>query len=70
MADISTSVYEFDSVVRGHHIYKTVWTQPIDEMLQVAWEDTNKHSEVTVTINKGGYIVGHNIMLREILRVC
>ena len=26
MAGTSTSVYEFDSVVRGQHIYKSVWT--------------------------------------------
>ena len=26
MADASTSVYEFDSVVRGQHVYKSVWT--------------------------------------------
>ena len=25
MAGASTSVYEFDSVVRGQHIYKSVW---------------------------------------------
>ena len=28
----STDVYEFDSVVRGHHAYKTAWTLLIDEM--------------------------------------
>ena len=26
MAGASTSVYEFDSVVRGQHVYKSVWT--------------------------------------------
>ena len=26
MAGASTSVYEFDSVVRGQHDYKSVWT--------------------------------------------
>ena len=30
MAGASTSVYEFDSVVRGQHIYKTVWTSLTD----------------------------------------
>ena len=29
----STSVYKFDSVVRGHHEYKTVWTPLTDETL-------------------------------------
>ena len=26
MAGTSTSVYEFDSVARGQHVYKSVWT--------------------------------------------
>ena len=26
MAGTSTSVYKFDSMVRGQHIYKSVWT--------------------------------------------
>ena len=30
MAGASTSVYEFDSVVRGQHIYKSVWTSLTD----------------------------------------
>ena len=34
MAGTNTGVYEFDSVVRGLHIYKTVWTPLIDEMAQ------------------------------------
>ena len=35
MAGDNTGVYEFDSVVRGLHAYKTVWTPLIDETLQV-----------------------------------
>ena len=30
MAGASTSVYEFDSVVRGQHVYKTVLTSLTD----------------------------------------
>ena len=30
MVGASTSVYEFDSVVRGQHIYKSVWTSLTD----------------------------------------
>ena len=26
MAGASTSVYKFDSLVRGQHVYKNVWT--------------------------------------------
>ena len=61
MEDASTGVYKFDSVVRGHHIYKykTVWTPFIDETLQMAQEDTNTHGKNAVTVIKGGCIVGH-----------
>ena len=31
MVGSSTGVFEFNSVVRGHHVYKTVWTSAIDE---------------------------------------
>ena len=30
MAGASTSVYEFDRVVRGQHVYKSVWTSLTD----------------------------------------
>ena len=30
MAGASTSVDEFDSVVRGQHVYKSVWTSLTD----------------------------------------
>ena len=48
-----TSVHEFNSVVIGHHIYKTLCTPLIDEMLQVMLEDTNGYNEYTITIIKG-----------------
>ena len=35
MVGNSTGVYKFDSIARGHHIYKTVWTPLIDEMVWV-----------------------------------
>ena len=31
MADASTNVYEFDSVVKGQHIYKSAWTPLTDK---------------------------------------
>ena len=30
MAGVSPSVYEFDSVVKGQHVYKSVWTSLTD----------------------------------------
>ena len=31
MAGASTSVYEFDSIVKGQHIYKSAWTPLTDK---------------------------------------
>ena len=49
----STSVYEFNSVVIGHHVYKSLWTPLIDEMLQVMLEGTNEYDEYTIIFIKG-----------------
>ena len=35
MTGASTGVYELYSVVRGHHIYKIVWTPLVNETLLV-----------------------------------
>ena len=53
MAGTSTGVYEFHSMIRGHDVYKTIWTPVIDETLQVMQEGTNEYA---VTITKGGCI--------------
>ena len=37
--------YQKVSVVRGHHIYKVVWTPEVGEILQVRTEDGNEHDE-------------------------
>ena len=58
-------VYEKESVVRGHHIYKTVWTPVIGEELPVEREEDNQHDQHAVAVVKNGDIVGH--MPRSIL---
>ena len=41
MVDASTSIYEFDSVVRGQCIYETAWTSLADKMHKcILWEDS------------------------------
>ena len=48
MAGASTSVYEFNSVVRCQHIYKSIWTLLTDKTCKcVMWED-NKHDKYAV----------------------
>ena len=48
MAGASASVYEFDSVVRGQHVYKSVWTSLTD------WcsETRKRCGKTTNVINK------------------
>ena len=57
-------VYEKESVVRGHHIYKSVWTPVIGEELSVEREQNNQHDRHAVAVVKDDAIVGH--MLRAI----
>ena len=35
MAGANTGVYKFDSMLRGLHVYRILWTSLIDETLQV-----------------------------------
>ena len=51
--------YEKASVVKGHHIYKAVWTPVIGEGLHTQLEENNKHNEYTVVVILDGRTVGH-----------
>uniref|UniRef100_A0A1X7SY28 HIRAN domain-containing protein n=1 Tax=Amphimedon queenslandica TaxID=400682 RepID=A0A1X7SY28_AMPQE len=46
------------SVVRGHHVFKSIWTPYIDEVLQLEVEDNNPHDQNAVVIKKDDTIVG------------
>ena len=48
-----------ESVVRGHHVYKAVWTPVIGELLSLRAEDNNEHDDHAVAVVKGGDVVGH-----------
>ena len=54
------------SVVRGHHIYKQMWTPHVGEKLQIKREENNENDLRTVAVLKDSAIVGH--LLREIAR--
>ena len=51
------SCYEWSSYIRRYHDYQAVWTSTIGEVLKV--EPTNPHDDFTVSIVKGGAVVGH-----------
>ena len=48
-----------DTVIRGHHGYKEVWTPIIGEVLQCEKEEENSHDLYTVAVKKLDSIVGH-----------
>ena len=47
---------EIPSTVRGHHIYKTIWTPRIGEELAVIMEENNNHDR---HVTRNDDIVGH-----------
>ena len=47
-----------DSVIRGHHIYKDIWTPFIGEQLDLQRELNNAYDRYAVTIIKKDEIVG------------
>ena len=51
--------YDVESVVRGHHVYKTVWQPDIGEKLALEQERNNPHDKYTVSVKKEDIIVGH-----------
>ena len=48
MAGASTSVYEFDNVVRGQHVYKSAWTLPTDKTRKCMLREDNNHGKYAV----------------------
>ena len=48
-----------DSVVRGHHVYKDVWTPYTGEELTIAAEESNSHDQYAMAILKATLVVGH-----------
>ena len=48
LASRGSDYYEKTSVVKGHHVYKAVWTPFIGEELPVQPEDHNDHDEHAV----------------------
>ena len=68
----SSAVYSMDSVVRGHHVYKEIWTSFIGEELSCKGEVGNIHDMYAVAVMKEvrgrATVVGH--LPRQISTVC
>ena len=50
MASLGSDYYEKASVVKGHHVYKAVWTPFWGEELSVQPEDHNDHDEHAIVV--------------------
>ena len=61
--------FSLDSCVRGHHVYKTVWTPQVGETLFSQPEFGNVHDPHAVAIATGDeMIVGH--VPRKVSAIC
>ena len=49
-ADLHRLQYEKASVVREHHIYKSLWTPEVNEILLLRREAGNEHDEYAVAV--------------------
>ena len=49
--------FTVDSVVRGHHIIKAIWTQFLGEVLRAEEEDEDRYA--VAILKDGGVVVGH-----------
>ena len=45
--------------MRGHHVYKHVWTPVLDEELTCIPEENNNHDVYAVAVMKEDEVVGH-----------
>ena len=59
--------YVMESVVRGHHVYKSVWHPVLREQLTLERDNSKSHDRHAVSVMKDGTIVGH--VPRELLSV-
>ena len=59
MAIALLSVWNLESYVRGHHVYKEVWTPTNGEELLCKMEPNNIKDNYAVCVQKDGVIVGH-----------
>ena len=48
MASGEDVILVYESIVRGHHVYKDIWTPMIGELLEVQREPENEHDHRAV----------------------
>ena len=58
MAVSTLTTCTVDSVIRGHHVYKHIWTPYVGEELLLDQEQGNQHDFYATTVKKNGVVVG------------
>ena len=53
------AIFLYSSVIKGHHVYKAIWSPIIGECNDVHSEPSNHYDPFTVCIEKDGQTVGH-----------
>ena len=49
--------FTLDSVIRGHHIYKEIWTPFVGEELTLNQENGNSHDRYAITVEKDNNMI-------------
>ena len=56
---ILTTCLEIQTYIKGHHVYKDIWTPEIEEQLKVRIEPDNCNEKYAVCVEKEKKAVGH-----------
>ena len=62
------AIYCKEGVVRGHHVFKRIWTPVFGKVLTVAIEAGNTEDRFAVAVTKDDMVVGH--VPREFSKLC
>ena len=65
---MATTCIEVESVIRGYHVYKEIWTAMLGEVLTCKREADNFHDRFAVAIMKRSDVVGH--VPKKISTIC
>ena len=58
-ASVTLLIPTWQSVIRGHHIYKHIWQPLVGEMLTLEREEGNNHDKFAVSLLKNATVIGH-----------
>ena len=50
---------DLETFIKGHHIYKNIWTPQLDQLLEVSTEPSNPVDKFAVAVKKNQNILGH-----------